>query len=156
MTHRAPSSALALSLVVLATFVVPGTAFALDCGQRLVEAGDGEAYVRSICGEPESMATRTESRTDFVATPSPDGRPIYGSAVTVSIQIDTWVYDFGSTRFMEELTFANGVLRSSRPLSYGSYGGDRRRRDSLGRHGALLPRTRERLALAERRDVLVR
>ena len=154
-----------VSLIVAlgSTLALASPASALDCGTRLVTVGDGEAYVRSICGEPEAISTHTESRTDFVAYPSTQGRGVLGSAVTVNVQIDVWVYDFGSTRFMEQLTFANGVLRAMGPLGYGTVGGGRRRRESLERHGSLFgspelsPRLAPLLAIfVSRRDVLTR
>jgi hypothetical protein len=141
-----------LSLAALLSFAVASPAAAVECSQRLVTVGDGEGYVRSICGEPDSVFTRTESRTGFAGYTVRDGQAFYGSGATVTIQIDVWVYDFGSTRFMEEMTFANGVLRSSRPLSYGTVRGDRRRRDSLERHGSLVTPA----ILRDRRDALVR
>ncbi len=148
----------ALCLSALGVLGVTSPVAALDCGSRLVAVGDGAGYVRGICGEPEMVSSHTESRTDFVAYPG-RGVGVYGSSVTVNVQIDVWVYDFGSTRFMEELTFANGVLRALRPLGYGSVAGNRRRRDSLAREGALL-RSPARLGipaiLADRRDALAR
>jgi hypothetical protein len=147
-------AALPLSLALVVVGAAPASA--LDCGHRLVTTGDSEGYVRSICGEPESVMTRTESRTQFVTSPYGDQGALVGSATTVTIQIDVWTYDFGSTRFREELTFADGILRSSRPLGYGTARGDRRRRDSL-REGAL-DRDRIRLhdvAIADRRRIHV-
>jgi hypothetical protein len=139
MTSPAASSSFAALSLALLSLAAPSSAAALDCGTRLVTLGDSQAYVRSICGEPESISSHTESRTDFAAVPSrSDGRGVIGSAITINVQVDVWIYDFGRTRFMEEMTFANGVLRSSRSLSYGTSGGDRRRRESLDRHGSLL------------------
>lgn len=154
MSARTLASLFAASSVL----AIASPAAALDCGMRLVTLGDGQGYVRSICGEPDSVSSHTESRTDFAGVTVRDGQAFYGSGVTVTVQIDVWVYDFGRTRFMEEMTFANGVLRSSRPLGYGSVGGDRRRRDSLERHGSVLPTRRSLLAaiVRDRRDALTR
>jgi hypothetical protein len=153
-------STLAVSALALSSLAFALPAAALDCGTRLVTLGDGQGYVRSICGEPESISTHTESHTNFAGVTVRDGRAFYGSASTVSVQIDVWVYDFGRTRFMEEMTFANGVLRSSRALSYGTVRGDRRRRDSLEREGSLLLRMPalpgSPAILPGRRDVLTR
>jgi hypothetical protein len=38
----------------------------------------------------------------------------------VSVRIDVWIYDFGPQRFMEELTFENGILRQLRTLGRGT------------------------------------
>ena len=95
------------------------SASALDCGQRLVVRGDREAYVRSVCGEPQSATTRTETRSVGSYGRVPQGGFV-GAFNTVTIQIDTWIYDFGPSRFMEELVFENGVLTTSRPLGPGT------------------------------------
>ncbi len=98
----------------------PSNASAFWCEQRLVRTGDALSYVRSVCGEPASAISRTESRTHFVGGTLQDGRTFGGTAVTTTVQIDVLVYDFGPTRFMEELTFENGVLVSSRRLGRGT------------------------------------
>ena len=43
-----------------------------------------------------------------------------GDSETVTVLVEVWVYDFGPQRFMEELTFEDGVLIGSRALSYGT------------------------------------
>lgn len=103
----------------IASFAASSSAFALDCGQRLVVRGDREAYVRSVCGEPQSVLTRTETRTVGGYNRVGEGTGTYG-ATTITIQIDTWIYDFGPSRFMEELTFENGILTVSRPIGPGT------------------------------------
>jgi hypothetical protein len=101
-----------------------GSASAMSCSNRLVTVGDSATYVRSICGEPTAVSVRTESRTDFASAPW--GRGVVGSAYTVTVQIETWVYDFGRRRFMEELTIESGIVRSIRALGYGTVSGGRR------------------------------
>jgi hypothetical protein len=106
-------------------FASTGEAHALSCGSRLVEVGDSSVYVRSVCGDPTAMSTRTETRSAWAGT-GPYG---YGYGQSVTVQIEVWVYDFGPTRFMEELTFENGVLRSERALGYGTPRGGSHRRE---------------------------
>lgn len=96
-----------------------GEAHALQCGQRLVVEGDRIHYVRSVCGEPASVVTRTETRTTYSGGVAPNGR-FAGQASSVTVSIEVWVYDFGPNRFMEELTFENGVLVASRPIGPGT------------------------------------
>ena len=118
----------ALSFVTL--LATAGEAHALRCGTRLVELGDTQIYVREICGEPTQEMTRTESRTRTVGTALVRGRLFATDSVTETVQVDTWIYDFGRTRFMEELVFENGRLRSIQALGYGT-GAGRRRRSAL-------------------------
>ena len=102
-----------------ASLVSTPSASALDCGQRLVVRGDREIYVRSVCGEPQSAMTRMETRTVGGYNRVGEGTGTFG-ATTITIQIDTWIYDFGPSRFMEELTFENGILTVSRPIGPGT------------------------------------
>ena len=39
---------------------------------------------------------------------------------TVQVVIEEWVYNFGSTRFMQLLIFEDGKLREVKDLGYGS------------------------------------
>ena len=55
---------LALALAGIAAALLPSaSASALGCRHRLVEVGDAQVYVRSICGEPAQVTTRTETRS---------------------------------------------------------------------------------------------
>lgn len=134
MSHALARTILGLALGAAALFAAPGSASALSCDGRLVEAGDHEAYVRSVCGEPTYFSTRTETRTIYVG-PYGDTRGVpygygVGYAQTVTVVIDVLVYDFGPTRFIDELTFENGVLRTDRIAGYGTTAGARARREA--------------------------
>ena len=118
-------SCLATLALLAGLFAAPPTARALDCGHRFVDPGDSTAYVRALCGEPDWMDARTELRAQSVYLPYA-GR-VVGTAYAVPVTVEVWVYDLGTTRFMEELTFVNGVLRGERPLGYGTRHGHRRR-----------------------------
>lgn len=98
---------------------------ALDCNRRLILVGDPMTRVRTLCGEPASITTRIESRTVFGTVGRAGGA--FGEAHTVTIQVEVWVYDFGPRRFMEELTFADGTLRGTRALGYGTVRAEIRR-----------------------------
>jgi hypothetical protein len=127
--------ALGFVLALVSVAVLPGAASALSCNGRLVEVGDSEGYVRSICGEPTAATTRMEMRSAFVGypygyAPSPYGYPYGGYAQAVSVQVDVLVYDFGPTRFIDELTFENGVLRADRIAGYGTVSAAHVRREA--------------------------
>lgn len=122
---RAWMCALGVCAVALGT---ASGASALDCGRRLVVEGDTAAYVRSVCGEPAQISTRTESRSRFVAgRGGAGGDVIGGSSVTVTVTVETWVYDFGPRRFMQAVEIVDGIVRSIRTLGYGTARGDARR-----------------------------
>lgn len=103
-----------LVMVCLAALVLPASASALECGDGIVAVGDASVRVLDRCGEPASKITRMESRTVYRRAVPPMN---IGEAVTVTVQVDVWVYDFGPSRFLEELTFEDGVLVRTRRLS---------------------------------------
>lgn len=111
-----------LALGALTTAFVAAPASAFWCEGRLVLEGDRAYEVRSRCGEPASEITRMESRTSYRggAVDRGSGTVYGGSTDTVTVQVDIWVYDFGRTRFMEELRFHDGVLVSMTRLGRGT------------------------------------
>jgi hypothetical protein len=46
--------------------------------------------------------------------------PDVGYVLDQPIAIDEWLYNFGSTRFMQFLHFENGQLKSIKDLGYGT------------------------------------
>ena len=124
------SASASVAAVLACVLSASSPAYALDCGEHLVEIGDAQVQVRAACGEPTSMTTRTETRTEWrmigiaphqVRTP-----------VTITIQIEVWFYDWGPERFMEELQFQGGVLVAERPMGPGT---DRRAHRTEGGEG---------------------
>lgn len=125
---------LALTLTLAGLALGPGRAHALGCDGHLVEIGDTEAYVRSVCGEPTEVHSRVETRTAVLpayGTYLPPYRTAgYGYVATTTVQIDVLFYDFGPTRFVDELTFENGILRADRIVGYGTAAAARARRQA--------------------------
>jgi hypothetical protein len=98
----------------------------MRCGQRLVAHGDSAHVVRSKCGEPQSTERRTETETlrRRVIVPC---RTVGGGGVcveeqeyTVTHDVETWTYDFGSARLIHFATFVDGALRDVRTGGYGT------------------------------------
>ncbi len=112
--------------LVLATAFVTAPASAFWCDGRLVLEGDRAYEVRARCGEPASEITRMESHTFYRGGSVGrrgaviDGTVYGGSADTITVQVDIWVYDFGPTRFMEELRFEDGILTRMTRLGRGT------------------------------------
>ena len=133
MRERALGACIALGIGL--TALAPARAHALSCDGRLVEVGDSEAYVRSVCGEPTTIMTRMETRAAVMPYGYyPYGHPGYGYVpygyATTTVQVDVLVYDFGPTRFIDELTFENGVLRADRIAGYGTVAAAHARREA--------------------------
>ncbi|HEX2733578.1 MAG TPA: DUF2845 domain-containing protein [Polyangiaceae bacterium] len=110
----------------LAPLLLAGPAQAEDsmrCGDRLVVTGSSMYDVRSLCGEPDAQTHRVEYRTvrERVGGPCAPGHVRCGATVehTVEVNVDEWVYDFGTRRFVQELTFEEGQLLLIRGGGYG-------------------------------------
>jgi len=99
----------ALSLV----FPVP-SAWALRCGNRIVDAGDSKFDVLVRCGEPAAIEQRGEELIEKTA----EGRT-RSSIVTT----EEWIYNFGPTQFLSILTFRDERLVSIEQRGYGFLAG---------------------------------
>lgn len=109
--------AAALVLAPLAT-LVPATAEAMYCGQRLVKNGDTRYRVRALCGEPADIIERVELRSVAAFLRGTDGTPVRIERM-VEVQIDEWTYDLGSQRLLRVFVFENGRLISMTTRGYG-------------------------------------
>ncbi len=93
---------------------VGSPALALTCGTRNVNEGQNIYQVEQMCGPPSWRDSRVDYVTQLIGYGSQG--PIYQQ---VQVNIDVWVYNFGSTRLMQKLTFANGRLNRIDSLGYG-------------------------------------
>ncbi len=101
--------------VTIPLLIFSGQVLALKCGNRLVGIGDGKVKVFLRCGEPDFKETR-ERRTPINCLID---RYSYNFQICRVKIIDVWTYNFGSTRFMRELAFIDGVLEDIKLLEYG-------------------------------------
>ena len=83
----------------------------LRCGSKLVGVGDSKAKVFIICKKPDFTDTTKFSKT--IKTNS-------NKSTTVMVEREIWTYNFGPSRFMQELTFKNGKLTKVKELGYGT------------------------------------
>ncbi len=84
---------------------------ALRCGKRAITTGDKKIDVIAFCGEPDTVQSKTEHETWVYGQ--------YSLVQTTPIQIETWIYNFGSRRLMVELFFRDDVLKKIDTLGYG-------------------------------------
>lgn len=110
--------AAALVLAPLSTLLVPATAEAMYCGQRLVKNGDTRHRVRALCGEPADIIERVELHSVAAFLRGTDGTPVRIERM-VEVQIDEWTYDLGSQRLLRVFVFENGRLVSMTTRGYG-------------------------------------
>lgn len=113
--------------VVCATSLTAGElrADSIRCGGELASTGASLYEVRMSCGEPDAATHRVEQRTVVQRIPGPcvtqQGHTVCGSSVAtvVEVVIDEWIYDFGSTQFIQFVNFENGQLTTVRSGGYG-------------------------------------
>jgi hypothetical protein len=97
----------------------------MRCGRRLVANGDTSHFVRSTCGKPQAVEHRTQTETvrRRVIVPCLTGVPgvcVEEQEHTVTHNIETWTYDFGSSRLVHYATFVDGALRDVQTGGYGT------------------------------------
>lgn len=103
-------------LIFLLSLLFPNAVYALRCGNALVSIGDYKYDVYGKCGAPESVDTRT----------TVIGHKLHFPHRTLDIeqydevQVETWIYNFGSMRFKHYLLFENGVLVEIKTLGRGN------------------------------------
>lgn len=91
-------------LTGLILLILSQQAYAFRCGAKIIEIGDRKHRVLNLCGEP----TFIDSYERAVG--------VYPFQI---IHVEVWTYNFGKSRFMQELVFENGVLRRINILDYG-------------------------------------
>jgi hypothetical protein len=89
---------------------------AMRCGNRLVTFGDTRAAVRSICGEPADIQTRSILRRP---TYDLNGRTVYFGDGYVEIPVEIWVYNFGPYKLMRQIRFVDGRVDEIETTGYG-------------------------------------
>jgi hypothetical protein len=98
----------------------------MRCENRLVSNGDSTHSVHSKCGAPQATEHRTESevvrRRVVVACPTPVGGGVCveEQEQVVTHNIETWTYDFGTSRLVHYATFYDGKLRDVQTGGYGT------------------------------------
>lgn len=97
---------LLISLFVLAS----SPALAMRCGTQLVLEGQSTYKVSQLCGPPQSQS----QRVIYVTVGGWNGN------VSVPIDVDEWIYDFGPGQLMQKLRFENDRLIRIRDLGYGN------------------------------------
>jgi hypothetical protein len=103
---RFVSLAVCSLLLSLGLSAAPARADSMRCGDGFVENGSSMYEVQSLCGAPSFTIQRVDYRR-------------FGNAV-VQVSIDQWTYDFGPNRFIQTVTFEQGVVVSIVSGHYGT------------------------------------
>lgn len=111
-----------IALASLALLLQPAYAFSsMRCGKELVGYGDHAIEVLAKCGEPDHVEERVIYHVKKIDYQRPHARrdAHIQKEVHVPVQTETWVYNFGPNRFMQEARFVDGRLKKVRTLGRG-------------------------------------
>ncbi len=107
----------------------PAQALAFRCDSYVIDVGMHKAEVMKKCGNPATRDQRVERRRIGVRQSMGNqvlppvtmqgNRNAVDYEREIEIQIEEWVYNFGSQRFMQLLTFEDGRLKQIQDLGYG-------------------------------------
>lgn len=90
-----------ITLLLIGLFAFADAAWALRCGNRLVNTGDRQFEVLAKCGEP---LWRERWEDDVYE------RRFYDRLERQTVVVEEWIYDFGPNRLLYLLRFRNGRL----------------------------------------------
>lgn len=110
--------------------LTPDTAQALAfrCNSYVIDVGMHKVEVMKKCGNPATRDQRVERRR--IGVRQSIGNQVLPPVTVqgnrnaveyereIEIQIEEWVYNFGSQRFMQLLTFEDGRLKQIQDLGY--------------------------------------
>jgi hypothetical protein len=112
--------------LLAAALLLPETAFAFRCGNKLVKDGMHEVEVIAICGEPTSkrrLGYAIRSLDVRAHRPSVPGWTIIRSpghySYPVEVMVTEYVYNLGPRKLMRRLVFEAGLLVSVETLGRG-------------------------------------
>jgi hypothetical protein len=102
---------------LMATVVacIPALAMAqsLRCDDKIISTGTIRAKVLTLCGDPaqvvqKSVYYRPLASVDYRANP-----------ITVEVQVEVWIYNFGPDRLMQRIRFEDGVVVRIESVGFG-------------------------------------
>jgi hypothetical protein len=119
-----------LLLAGLAVMLIAATksSDSMRCGNKLVSAGDHQAKVKAVCGEPDHVETRTVLRAgvprrlpavdENIETISDTELLIHNRSL-VEMEVEVWLFNRGPSRLMREVVFRDSRLVNVNVLGYG-------------------------------------
>lgn len=116
--------AAALLLFIMSPAPVDASDDSFRCGNKIVSLGNRKFEVLTKCGEPSYKDVRLEKRIkrDFFRDLRPKNErerlrePLF---VEEFVEVEEWVYNFGSTQFLRYLRFENSILVDIETGDYG-------------------------------------
>ena len=112
----------ALTLGWLIVLLQPSHAFsAMRCGNELISYGDHPIKVLAKCGDPAYVDKRVVYHVKKIDRKHSHARrdAHVQREMHIPVSTETWVYNFGPNRFMQEARFVDGRLKEVRTLGRG-------------------------------------
>jgi hypothetical protein len=106
---------LLIPFFLCAWVVVAEPADAMRCARALVSEGDHKVDVYRKCGQPVSIEARVYYKSLRVSHPHHHVH----QEISIPIEVEEWVYNFGPHRLMRWLRFENDRLIQIQTLQYG-------------------------------------
>ena len=116
-----PIAAAATAAIVVALAPsVAGAADGTSCPGGVISVGDSRLDLLGKCGPPTLVESRPAQVTEWV------GDRVQGASRTVTITLETWTYDLGSSRLIQYVKLEAGRVADVRTGGYGRAPGVRR------------------------------
>ncbi len=87
----------------------------MRCGNKLIGDGDTQTEVRTLCGEPSDVQTRTVLRQSYI---NRFGQRVYLNE-EIEVPVETWTYNFGPYKLQRRIRFVAGLIEEIETLGYG-------------------------------------
>jgi hypothetical protein len=100
--------------LLLAT--LPGAAGGCRWGTVRVRIAAAASDVVARCGEPSQVTSRSVLRPPMVWR---YGRQVRAAGGDIEVRVETWVYNFGPDRLMQQLDVEDGRVTKMETLGYG-------------------------------------
>lgn len=114
MTSRLPSAALRVTVLLGLWLAVPTRADdGMSCPGGVISVGDSRLDLLGKCGPATLVEARPAQVTEWV------GDRVQGASRTVTISIETWTYDLGSSRLVQYVRVEAGRVVNVRTGGYG-------------------------------------
>jgi len=106
---------------------VAGAADGMSCPGGVISVGDSRLDLLGKCGPPTLVESRPAQVSEWV------GDRVQGASRTVTVMLETWTYDLGSSRLVRYVKIEAGKVASVRTGGYGHA-------PAGGRIGSAVPR----------------
>jgi len=128
VTSTLPSAALRVTVLLGLALALPTRANdGMSCPGGVVSVGDSRLDLLGKCGPATMIESRPAQVTEWL------GDRVQGASRTVTITVETWTYDLGSSRLVQYVRIDAGKVVNVRTGGYGHAADGRRSRGTVPR-----------------------